>query len=147
MILPNMPRLIRTGDQLTVTATVANQSEITGDAVIVLKLKDHLSGKDLPVLDWLFNGADGTHRQSSAKISWGQITVPDGNATTVEYTISVIAGNKGEMPEMGILPVITDDVLITEALPLIIRPRRTEDCIWSASEGRNKMEWYLWNMG
>ena len=63
MILPNMPRLIRTGDQLTVTATVANQSEITGDAVIVLKLKDHLSGKDLQ--SWIGSSMEQTVRIDS----------------------------------------------------------------------------------
>ena len=129
MILPNMPRLIRTGDQLTVTATVANQSEITGDAVIVLKLKDHLSGKDLQ--SWIGSSMEQTVRIDSRQqksVGW-QITVPDGSATTVEYTISVIAGNKGDA-EMGILPVITDDVLITEALPFDHQARRrTEDCI------------------
>ena len=129
MILPNMPRLIRTGDQLTVTATVANQSEITGDAVIVLKLKDHLSGKDLQ--SWIGSSMEQTVRIDSRKqksVGW-QITVPDGNATTVEYTISVIAGNKGDA-EMGILPVITDDVLITEALPLIIRPGEEQKIVF-----------------
>lgn len=129
MVLPNMPRLIRTGDELMLTATVANQLEIAGDAVISLKLKDHLSGKDLQ--SWISSPVEQnvrieSHQQKS--IGW-QIKVPEGNATTAEYTISVVAGNKGDA-ETGILPVITNEVLITEALPLIIRPGEDQKIVF-----------------
>lgn len=124
MILPNMPRLIRSGDQISLTATVANQINVAGDAVVSLKIKDYLTGIDR--MEWLTSPqsialtVDG---QQQKVVSWN-LAIPEAEATMLQYTVSVSSGQKGDA-QIGLIPVVSNEVLITESMPVIIRPGET----------------------
>lgn len=120
MILPNLPRLVRLGDKIVITATIANQSGAPGEAFVSLALKDALNGESRE--NWVQQNPAAVHLENggSATVSW-PLEIPLGDASLLEYTISVISGKKGDA-EIGILPLLSNEVVITESQPLIIRP-------------------------
>ncbi|MBK7789666.1 MAG: hypothetical protein IPJ54_14055 [Saprospiraceae bacterium] len=120
MILPNMPRLVRLGDKIVITATIANQSGTAGEATVNLELKDLLSGESCQ--NWVKQNLSPVYLENggSATVSW-PLDIPEAEASVLEYTISVISGKRGDA-EKGILPLLSNEVVITESQPIIIRP-------------------------
>lgn len=122
MVVPNLPRFLREGDRITLTAKInAIEAEVVGTAK--LELFDPFTNK--PV-----NGAFGLkeHVRSfaaapgkSANAAW-EVTVPEGvSMVSVRVTASGHGFSDGEEKP---LPVLTDKLLVTESLPL-----------WSSGKG------------
>jgi uncharacterized protein YfaS (alpha-2-macroglobulin family) len=126
MITPNAPRFFRVGDKIYFSAKVSNLSEhdLTGTAA--LQLFDAVTMK--PV-DALFANANNTKsftatKGQSAAVSW-ELTIPAG-IDAVDYQVTAKAGNQSDGEE-NVLPVISNEVLITESMPLNIRGSGTKD--------------------
>lgn len=116
MVLPNLPRYLRQGDQVTLSALVMNQSEneITGN--VRLEWFDPATDKTLPGMD----------RQTSA------FKLPAQGQTTARWTVTVPSGseligcrivaeaNAGSDGEQHILPVLSNQILITESTPFYL---------------------------
>lgn len=120
MVLPNMPRLIRVGDKLVITATIANQSEAAGQAEVNLSLNDYISGETRD--PWIQQIKTPVYLEQGAttSVSW-PVEIPMTEASLLEYTVTVMAGKRGDA-QKGILPLVSNEVVITDSQPLIIRP-------------------------
>jgi hypothetical protein len=124
MVVPNLPRVLRRGDRVVVSAKVnaLEGGERRGQAT--LRLFDPLDDRDLNARFGLraasrsFVVAPGR----SAVVSW-ELEVPAGvDAVVVRITASAGGVSDGEE---HLLPVLSDRVLITESLPITVNTAGT----------------------
>ena len=120
MVMPNLPRFLRQGDDIRFSAKVSNISAeaLNGTAYIEL-----LDATTLQPLAAVGNGVQeqpfevGSHQ--STDVAW-TFSVPDSLFHPVVVRISAKAGNFTDGEE-NTLPVITNRMLVTETLPLPVR--------------------------
>ncbi len=125
MVVPNLPRFLRQGDRITLTAKVnATEGAVSGMARLAL-FDPHTNaevtrefitnGMEVP-----FNAAPG----ASAVVSW-PINVPaDADLVSVRITATGAGIADGEERP---LPILTDKVLVTESMPLPITKAGTRE--------------------
>jgi uncharacterized protein YfaS (alpha-2-macroglobulin family) len=125
MVVPNLPRFLRAGDRITLTAKInALEQRIEGPATLVLfdpftnAPLDKAFGLKVP--QQVFVAAPG----ESGVVDWS-ITVPEGvDAVTVRITAQggggPVGGSTVSDGEERVLPVLTDKLLVTESLPLAV---------------------------
>ncbi|MCM4168484.1 hypothetical protein KCTC52924_02059 [Arenibacter antarcticus] len=133
MAIPNAPRFLREGDQLTFSSKIANLTDklLTGKAK--LELVDAVTGKDIGK-ELLFSKntssldlstkefkVDG---KGNTEVSW-TIKIPEG-LQAVQYKIMAIAGDYSD-GEQNILPVLSNRTLVTETLPMWINGNQTKN--------------------
>ncbi|MBL7992058.1 MAG: hypothetical protein JNN25_11520 [Candidatus Kapabacteria bacterium] len=126
MVLPNMPRFVREGDNITLPVKISNLAtkDLTGaaelklfDASTMQELKLSLSQKPFTVV-----------KARSTVISW-TITVPEGLQTLL-YRVVAKAGDSLSSfsdGEEAMLPVLPNRMLVTETLPLYVRGGQTKN--------------------
>uniref|UniRef100_UPI0040484E5F alpha-2-macroglobulin family protein n=1 Tax=Mariniflexile sp. TaxID=1979402 RepID=UPI0040484E5F len=132
MVIPNAPRFLRQGDQITISTKIANltDKQLSGQAVLILT--DAISGKDIssklirkqassPPSGEL-EGAFIVAPSSNTQVSWS-LTIPD-NVDAVQYKIIAKAGTFSD-GEQNALPVLSNRMLVTETLPMWIRSNET----------------------
>lgn len=118
MVVPNLPRFLRQGDRITL-ATKINATEGTVRGTVRLALFDPVSGKELTArfapsrTEQPFTAAPG----ASATATWPLVVPHDVDLVSVRI---VANGNGIGDGEERPLPVLTDNVLVTESLPLPI---------------------------
>ncbi len=124
MIVPNLPRFLRSGDRITLTAKINVIEQGRAEGLASLELFDPYTNAMLnkifgmQVKDQAFVAAVG----ASAVVEWS-IAVPEGvdvcglriTAQSKGGPRSTIVASDGEERA---LPVLTDKVLVTESLPL-----------------------------
>ncbi len=117
MVVPNLPRFLRQGDRITLTAKVNVVEGGTTNGTARLELFDPITNK--PVSDRFalkqaeraFTAAPG----NSAVVSW-TVAVPEGlDVVAVRITASAAGMSDGEERP---LPILTDRVLVTESVPI-----------------------------
>ncbi|GGW23962.1 alpha-2-macroglobulin [Arenibacter certesii] len=133
MIIPNAPRFLREGDQITFSSKISNltDKELVGKAHI--ELIDAVTGKaiskelllsrtaspsDLTTKEFNVNGNGNT------EVSW-TIKIPEG-VQAVQYKVMAVAGNYSD-GEQNILPVLSNRTLVTETLPMYVNGNQTKD--------------------
>jgi uncharacterized protein YfaS (alpha-2-macroglobulin family) len=126
MVQPNPPRFLREGDTIEFSTKVTNQSNQPQLGKVALQLSDAI--QDVNV-DALFgNSANEQNFEIPAKESrtfrW-KLNVPDG-AQPILYR-AVAATETMSDGEQGMLPVLSNRVLVTESIPLPIRGKSTKD--------------------
>lgn len=137
MVTPNLPRFLREGDRITLTAKVAMLAAPPAgagggagpsgaeDGTASLELFDPFTNASLNARFGLesnrvpFSAGPG----ASAAVAWA-VRVPEG-VSTVGVRISAKAGAFTDAEERP-LPVLTDRVLVTESLPLPISQAGTK---------------------
>ena len=126
MVQPNMPRILREGDKITLTARVSNltNEEISGNATLDLLDAD----TDKPV-DGLFKNI---FPQQFFTIAAGQngvvaftVEIPVNYNKPVKYKLMAFAGNHSDGEE-NMLPVLSNRILVTESIPLTMKGNGTE---------------------
>jgi TonB-dependent SusC/RagA subfamily outer membrane receptor len=125
MITPNLPRFVRVGDEVIISARIANLSGRKLDGKITLQLTDPINGQ---TVDQLFanvarNQAFKINPKSNTQVSWS-IKVPQG-IDVVQYKIVAKAGNFSD-GEQNVLPVLQNRMLVTETVPLYVRSNQTK---------------------
>ncbi|MDI1235062.1 MAG: alpha-2-macroglobulin family protein [bacterium] len=118
MVQPNVPRFLRQGDAITIVSKIINTTNVAAQAKVNFSLIDEATG--LP-LKWLTNAQE----QTIALPANGTVPVSF-NLQIPQYTGIVtlaITANTGTYSdgEQHTLPVLTNQILITESLPLTIR--------------------------
>lgn len=132
MVLPNAPRFLREGDELVFTGKVSNLSEgsLAGEAWI--EFLDAQTGQSLDqqlqLSDTKLNFELETGR--SAPLSW-KIQVPEGIASLITYRIMARSGNFTDGEE-NVLPVLSNRMLVTESMPLSVRPDQKKKADFTA---------------
>lgn len=126
MVVPNMPRFLREGDQMTLTAKLTNISEkdIEGNSMLVL-----LDAFTLKPIDEKFELKNNVQKFSvkakqSTSVSWN-INVPFGvEAVTWRVVAKSDAFSDGEE---SALPVLSNRMMVIESMPLHIRKKGSKE--------------------
>ncbi|MFZ1332624.1 MAG: alpha-2-macroglobulin family protein, partial [Flavobacteriales bacterium] len=125
MVVPNLPRFLRVGDRITLTAkvNVIEGGEVLGNATIELfdPQTNRTVTNEFGITEAVrnFNAGPG----KSASVEW-DITVPE-TWSVVGIRISASNGRIGDGEER-VLPVLTDKVFVTESLPIAITKAGTK---------------------
>ncbi|GAB4130891.1 MAG: alpha-2-macroglobulin family protein [Bacteroidia bacterium] len=120
MIMPFVPRFLRQGDQVTITAKVSNLSDQEQNGKAQLMLFDAISMKPVDVetgntkSEVPFSAKKG----QSALVSW-DIKIPDG-IDALQYKV-VAASGKFSDGEEAALPILSNRMLVTETMPMPVR--------------------------
>lgn len=118
MIQPNMPRFLREGDKIILSARVSNLSDkaVTGESILQL-----IDPETNAPVDGLFKNAFPTQyfnaesKQTTA-VQF-EVEVPSQFTKPLQYRIIAKAGNNSDGEE-NILPVLSNRMMVTESLPL-----------------------------
>ncbi|TJY37154.1 alpha-2-macroglobulin family protein [Pontimicrobium aquaticum] len=125
MVIPNAPRFLREGDQITISTKIANLTEkqLTGQAK--LELTDAISGKDITnklvseaLEDTNITQSFSIDAKGNSQVSW-QLDIPY-TVQAVQYKVIAKAGDFSD-GEQNALPVLSNRLLVTETLPMWIR--------------------------
>ncbi len=128
MVVPNLPRFLRQGDRITLTAkiNVLEGNAVSGTAR--LELFDPYTNKSINGTfgvvrpDRTFSAARGR----SPVVAW-EVSVPEGvDAVAVRITANAAQGGDGEEQ---VLPILTDKVLVTESVPLWMNKAGKKDFV------------------
>lgn len=126
MVVPNVPRFLREGDEISLTAKVSNLTEGVLEGMASLEIFDAVT---MQPLDAQFTNLNkmipiSVPAKQSIPLSW-KIKVPEGVAQAIVYRVRAKAGNYADGEENA-LPVLTNRMLVTESLPLPIRWGQTK---------------------
>lgn len=120
MVVPNVPRFLREGDEVRISTKIVNLSEGALNGTARLFLADAISNEPL---DALFGNESSSRNFTTAKGESGEVSwtlkIPK-NIPAVTYRVVASAGDFSDGEE-SVLPVVTNRMLVTETLPLYIR--------------------------
>jgi len=125
MVVPNMPRFLRERDTVVIMAKVSNMTgeAKTGSALLQLYDAVTMQPADMQMLNMQSMKPFTLAAKGSTTVSW-KIAVPVG-MQGVQYKILAKAGNFTDGEE-NILPVLTNTMLVTESLPVWVKPNSTK---------------------
>ena len=120
MVIPNFPRFFREKDTIVITSKIANMTKETKKGMAILQLFDastmepidSKTGNQNNIKNFTINASENT------TVSW-KIKIPEG-LQGVQYKVVAKAGNYSDGEE-NILPVLTNNMLVTESIPIWIR--------------------------
>lgn len=126
-ILPNFPRFFRSKDSIIISAKVNNLSDKTLNGIIQLEFTDELTQKKIElILDAVSVKNFNIPSKGNTEVNW-KLAIPEG-LNAVRYRIVAKAGNFSDGEE-NIIPVFTNRIFITEALPIWLNPNEKETFI------------------
>lgn len=139
MVIPNAPRFLREGDEISISTKIANLTDnaLSGQARLILT--DALTNQDIskkllfpsPLGGVAASGEDQGESSRNFKVdsmgntqvSW-HLKIPDG-IQAIQYKIIAKAGDFSD-GEQNLLPVLTNRMLVTETLPMWVRGNQTK---------------------
>ena len=125
MVIPNTPRFLREGDQITISTKIANltDKELSGQAVLILT--DAISGKDINanLSNSENNKTFSVDANGNTQVSWS-LYIPD-NVQAVQYKV-IAKSETFSDGEQNALPILSNRMLVTETLPMWIRSNQTK---------------------
>ncbi len=124
MVIPNAPRFLREGDQITISTKISNLTENALKGNAKLELTDAVTGA---VIDTDLGNTNATKSfavdaKGNTQVSW-DLSIPD-DVQAVQYTILAKTENFGD-GEQNALPVLSNRMLVTETLPMWVRSNET----------------------
>ncbi|MDA9343986.1 MG2 domain-containing protein [Algibacter sp.] len=125
MVIPNVPRFLREGDQITISTKIANltENELSGQAVLILT--DAISGKDINANlgNSENNKTFAVDAKGNTQVSWS-LRISD-NVQAIQYKI-IAKSETFSDGEQSALPVLSNRILVTETLPMWVRSNQTK---------------------
>lgn len=125
MLLPNFPRFLREKDTIVISAKIANMTNQSKTGIAQLQFFDATTMQ--PIDSKMLNVKNIRNFNITAfgntTASW-KITIPEG-LQAVQYRIVTKAGNYSDGEE-NILPVLTNNMLVTESIPIWVRDNSTK---------------------
>lgn len=130
MVVPNLPRFFRQGDDLMLSAKITNMTAATLAGSARLELIDALTNQPLNNQFGFSQPAAAftTDATGSTTVTW-KLTVPRSRYEPVLVRISAASGTFTDGEE-NMLPVITNRTLVTETLPLWMNGAGTKTIRW-----------------
>lgn len=125
MVMPNPPRFFRENDRMVFTAKISNLSEKDLSGVAEIELLDATTMEvvnskfGIKKVQQSFSAKQG----QSAPLEW-EISIPE-DVSAVTWRVKAKAGNFTDGEESS-LPVLTNRMLVTESMPLPLRPKQTK---------------------
>ncbi|MFC6096504.1 alpha-2-macroglobulin family protein [Flavobacterium qiangtangense] len=126
MVIPNLPRFLREKDTITITTKIANMTSEAKSGMAMLQLFDAISMEpiDAKMLNSINTKSFQLNAKGNTSVSW-KIYVPEG-LQGVQYKIVAKAGNFSDGEE-NILPVLTNNMLVTESIPVWVRENSSKE--------------------
>jgi uncharacterized protein YfaS (alpha-2-macroglobulin family)/predicted DCC family thiol-disulfide oxidoreductase YuxK len=125
MVIPNAPRFLRQGDQISISTKIANltDKQLTGQAILMLT--DAVSGNaiDIKLENSENNKSFTVDAKGNTQVTWS-LNIPD-DIDAVQYKIVAKAGDFSD-GEQNALPVLSNRMLVTETLPMWIRSNESK---------------------
>ncbi|CAH8285028.1 alpha-2-macroglobulin family protein [Mariniflexile fucanivorans] len=125
MVIPNAPRFLRQGDEITISTKIANltDKQLSGKAILVLT--DAVSGKEInsKLGNTANNKSFTVDAKGNTQVSWS-LSIPD-SVDAIQYKIIAKSGDFSD-GEQNALPVLSNRMLVTETLPMWIRSNETK---------------------
>ena len=120
MVTPNFPRFFREKDSIVITAKVANITKDSKTGIAVLQLFDATTMEtiDAKMANKSTIKNFNIAAYGNTTVSW-KIYIPEG-LQGVQYKVLAKAGNFSDGEE-NILPVLTNNMLVTESIPIWVR--------------------------
>ncbi|WP_040278785.1 alpha-2-macroglobulin family protein [Psychroserpens damuponensis] len=124
MVIPNAPRFLREGDNISISTKIANLTETELNGVAVLQLFDAITGESI---DQKLSNSDNeldfnVSAKGNTNITWN-LDIPY-DVDAVQYKIIAKAGNFSD-GEQNALPVLSNRMLVTETIPMWIKSNET----------------------
>ena len=125
MVIPNAPRFLREGDQITISTKIANLTDKELSGIAQLLLTDAISGQSL---DTDLNNSNNQlsfniDANGNTQVSWS-LDIPEG-IQAVEYKVIAKSGEFSD-GEQNALPVLSNRMLVTETMPMWIRSNESK---------------------
>ena len=125
MVIPNAPRFLRQGDNITISTKIANltDKQLSGQAQLILE--DVLTGKDITeeLMDSNSIESFTVDAKGNTQASWS-LKISD-NIQAVQYKV-IGQSETFSDGEQNVLPVLSNRLLVTETLPMWIRSNETK---------------------
>ncbi|MDM1550930.1 alpha-2-macroglobulin family protein [Empedobacter falsenii] len=120
MVVPNMPRFLREGDQISVSSKINNLSDKVLNGSAKLMLFDAFTNQSIDAQFKLTNAVQNfsVAKGSSDQVTW-TIDVPK-NVQAVVYRVVASAGDFSDREESA-LPILTNRMMVTETLPIYVK--------------------------
>ena len=124
MVIPNAPRFLREGDEISISTKISNLTEKALSGEAKLFLTDAISGKDITTSLIDSSGIKGfsVEKEENAQVSW-KLNIPE-NLQAVQYKI-VAKSESFSDGEQNTLPVLSNRMLVTETLPMWVKSNET----------------------
>ncbi len=131
MVLPNVPRFLREGDAIELTARVSNMTDAPMDVEVSLELFD--PGTNAPVTGFGADAGAASTRQllglqaNGSETARFPLTVPEGASLNGPLGYRVIARSANFSDgEENVVPVLTDRTLMTVSQPFYLKRRESK---------------------
>jgi TonB-dependent SusC/RagA subfamily outer membrane receptor len=129
MVLPNFPRFFRENDTIVISTKISN---ITNEAKTGIAILQFFDATTMESVDSKMLNSDNMRNFSvdavgNTTASW-KITIPEG-LQGVQYKIVAKSGNFSDGEE-NILPVLTNNMLVTESIPVWVRENSTKEYLF-----------------
>ena len=136
MVIPNAPRFLREGDEIVISAKIANLTQNSLAGTVWLELNNAINGQ--PITPKMIlgdpngpqDGKSSSGQQSfqvdslgNTQASW-RLGVPS-NVQALQYKIIAKAEAFSD-GEQNVLPVLTNRMLVTETLPMWVRGQQSK---------------------
>ena len=123
MVQLNLPRFVRRSDKLVVRASVANLTDTVQNTRVKLELSDPENGKPIDLKDGLTKFV-ALAAQETKFVEWELTEFAPYEMVVCKVVATSEAFSDGEQ---RYLPVLPDQVLITETLPMTVRANQTKN--------------------
>ena len=131
MITPNNPRFVREGDELTFNARIDNLTEkvLNGTSYVELYDAETMKSLDEFILKGNKNILFNLDKKGSAFVSW-KMKFPKNVSNLLIYRFYAKAGEYSDAEE-GFLPVLSNQKLVTETMPLWVKGNETRKFVFT----------------
>jgi uncharacterized protein YfaS (alpha-2-macroglobulin family) len=125
MVMPNPPRFFRENDNIAFSTKISNLATTDLAGTATLELFDALTMQPINAQLGLTNNAVPfqTKRGQSTAVFWN-LKIPAG-IQAVTYRVKAMSGSFSDGEEAA-LPVLSNSMLVTESMPLPVRPNQTK---------------------
>ena len=131
MVQPNLPRFLRQGDQLELTAKISNLIDTALTGVASLQLADAITGQPIDgLLQSVFPDQYFTAEAKQSTVVRFPVVIPYNYNNPITITINAKADNYTDGEEQS-LPVVSNRMLVTETLPLYMKGEGTKEFTFS----------------
>jgi len=125
MVMPNLPRFLREGDQVELSSKISNLSDTNLNGTIFLKLINPINETDITA-DFKVSEVQKTFSvkaDGNTQVTW-KITVPK-KYSAVKYRIMAESPNHNDGEE-DVLPILSNRMLVTESMPMPMNGKGTK---------------------
>ena len=120
MVVPNLPRFLREGDTLVLSAKVVNMDSITQCGNVTLSFRNPFNNADLQMVDGATAQPFEVVPGASQEVHFRVVVPQNLGAVTCRIVARNIEAPAFSDGEEHTLPVLTNRILVTESLPLHI---------------------------